>query len=1417
MLLKEKMIAAAAAAKGGSVANVIMAQVKNETICADIQAAWTEVRCDEEKALKNALTAMKVHEGEAVAKEELRKQQLENWPLWAAMTAYKMAAYIVIRQEARARFWADLKLFLSRPQCFGRIYVNMWCLTKQLYKQLMQESRIETRAAVIADIQAGHRWEAWANGTATVLGNQAIKKTVKSAIKIAARKIVDGLKVVNKYAPDTTKTASETLFSALLNRCNKHSVAVNRVVAMSGNDNDTWGLQANVNASWTMYAIDEETLLLTCHGGKKGGICAIDGIARPDALATRIKLEWMLYLTNETAAWSDFRPDLVKTIKVACCHSGYNDNFTIQRLNHKVNVEFVSDNKLMNFVLQKPGSNVIDIYDLDKKTAVTLAILQTAGIRFNFKEGIFIEEQQSANSVVYDFFQNANEEKPLQNVTEEVARALFSDVDIEAVVDRLSQQDDTVTDKVAQQDKTARTLAAVYEAVKRGGSAKRLEEQLDKTLDKLAWHYRKAISIADNIKFVSKITSVNKVLSSKEVNSSYCTVFNNLVQYLREIRAIKKAAWTLCRYRKLEQYSRIEKAALDIFEKIKATDINSGDPWYALYVKYRTYQILGDDKADIIKEEAMNILKEQRGAGIAAYVKFVNGFVGKNADAQISELLKKDIGILKKHQGFADLENREEVISAIKRATKEPAAQKGLAMLRNLKSGIKFNRPAQYFLKTQQECIEAFRKQFMDRKDRHVTFSVLSFEKQSRKISNSVKEINYKVFIDLLDDHSSVFSLFVQKAGRFCKESNDSERYKENYSDDCLILSVNSWEDICQIFDIKQIKGNKVKAELMTLFKVISKDGNDTFWRVVKTEDDSFMLNIVNGNLCTAKEWREYASQNGFYTYTPAYCSSSTGELKNFKIRMCGTYTGPDTTRGVNWDQVYNAMTCGAVEAFSLFGDYDFKANAEFMQRMVLPNAFAHHFKKAFRSYVVFSGKFKDRNGFEGMDGTGFISALFAAASFTEETGGKTVFEAALLVGLLLQERAYNVNKRTGLIVDQETIDAKIRALIAQTGTPIVFYVNEMTEEQQNAWMKLGVRKFKADIDEGTVLVDSRGVEHKTITNKVIYFYATREDDGAPVEYLTDANGQKTAHMPWKYKSGLKVLSIAHGDNHRAVTSTQMLCSTAKRDLSKTMLMCEILGSVMIQGEEAKIFGREDRTVSVDDFVIRYTTEIDEDTGEERIVQKDPNLVDITHKLNPKFALNYFKHDYLRVVKQSLKKLNKNFGKLNLPIDGTHCMILPDIASMVAGFCVLGADGLVTDMYSSDPTARTISREEYIARVVAKGQEEPGISQDLIDATVRTIKSLSKGIVVIPANYFVMRLNEGCDFDGDSLYLLYMDKKATEFVDEYGVKQYAWDPEGEHSVTLKVSMRYPKNIDNGVNHMGTDAMADPSFQVEVVE
>ena len=204
--------------------------------------------------------------------------------------------------------------------------------------------------------------------------------------------------------------------------------------------------------------------------------------------------------------------------------------------------------------------------------------------------------------------------------------------------------------------------------------------------------------------------------------------------------------------------------------------------------------------------------------------------------------------------------------------------------------------------------------------------------------------------------------------------------------------------------------------------------------------------------------------------------------------------------------------------------------------------------------------------------------------------------------------------------------------------------------------------------------------------------------------------------------------------------------------------------------------------------------------------------------MDPKFALSYFKHDYLRVIKQALKKLNKSFGKLNLPIDGTHCMILPDIASMVAGFCVLGADGLVTDMYSSDPTARTISQEEYIARVIEKGQElGDNISQDLIDATIRTIKSLSPGIVVIPANYFVMRLNEGCDFDGDSLYLIFMDKRASEFVDDYGVVQYAWDPEGEHAVTFKISMRYPKNCDNGVNHMDNGAMADPSLQIEVVE
>lgn len=1191
MLLKEKMIAAAAAAKGGSVANLIISTVKSEFICADIQAAWSEVRKDERKALQNALTAMKEHTAEAVAKAERIAQQKAAFPMWAHKTAVVMAACIVIRQSKQARFWTYLKLFLSRPQCFGRLPDKVWMrvgMTKVTADNLIADSKIEITNAIWSDFQ-----------------------------------------------------------------------------------------------------------------------------------------DWR--------HWSESVGDFV---------------FDLQRFES----------------------------DIDNHT------------------------------LVYEFFQNANEEKPLQNVTEEVARALFSDdLDINAVVNRLPQDD-------AAQEKIIRTLAAVYEAVKRGGSAKRLEEQLDKTLDKLAWHYRKAISIADNIKFVSKISDVNKVLSSKEVNSSYCTVFNNLVQYLREIRAIKKAAWLLCRYKKLEQYSKIEKTVLDIFEKIKAADISSEDPWYALYVKYRTYQILEDDKADVTKEEAMNILKEQRSTGLQSYCDFVNGLSYDVAKQQgLVEILISDIGILMGHVAFAGFERKEEIIAKLKEVKQafahEKKVQKGRRLFANRKQKA-VTAPAQQTLRSQEECIKKIQETFQTREGRHIVFNTISFFRE-QTFNPGGYTVRFKTMLGLMHDYSSVFTTIVQKENRYCKADNVTETFEKDFTHDILLLSFRKWDDIVQVFDLEVDENDKVKAEMVTIFKILSKDGNDSFWTVKNCKGINFMYNISSGEFYTMKQWKKLADTNGYYVYSPVYCSASTGELKNFKIRLCGNYVGPDTARGLNWEEVYAQMTSGATKAFAKFGKRDFASIGEFMQRMCLPNAFSHHFAKTFTKYALFTGKFKDVNSFECMDGTGFISALFAAATFTEECGGKFIFPVKHVIGILLQERAYNVNKRTGLIVAQNVIDTVIENLGVDK---IVFYVDEMTDEQKDAYERFAILKFKKEGD--SAIVDSEGVKHDSMINKLIVFCQSRDCKDAPVDYLTDANGQKTAHDPSRYTSGLKTLSIAHKDNHEMVTSTQLLSSTAEYDLPGTIKMCNVLGTMEIQKSREKIFA-ESSPLSVDDFVSKTITEIDPETGEEKVVTQEPNYSLLLHKIAPVIALRIFRCEYKQVISTAIKRLNKMFWKLNLPIDGTHCVLLPDIAAMIAGIPILGSKGLVTEMYSSDKKAGTISQEEYIERFVTAAKAQ-NLNDDLIKAVIGTIKSLSKGILVIPANDFIMRLNEGCDFDGDSMFVAYMERKYTKYVDENGRESFVWDENGEKVVKFKISLRYPKNNDRGCNHTGDGAFAGVPYQVEIV-
>lgn len=1187
MMLKEKMITAAIAAKGGAVAEMILKNTKNETICADIQAAWSEVRKDEHKALQNAVAAMKAHKAESIVKVAQKEAQVKAFPMWAAATACKMLVIIIQRRKASEQFWAALQLFLVRPQCFESLPDKAWLhvgMTNAITNSL------------IADI----------------------------------------------------KTES-------------------------------------VNAIWSDFQ------------------------------------DWR--------RWSESVGDFV-------------------------------------FDLQRFGSSIDN------------------------------------HKLVYEFFQNANEEKPLQNVTEEVARALFSDdLDIEIVVDML-----------AQQDKTVRTLAAVYEAVKRGGSAKQLEEQLDKTLDKLTWHYRKAISIADNIKFVSKIADANKILSSKEVNSSYCAVFNNLVQSLREIRAIKKAAWLLCRYQKLEQYSRIEKTVLDIFEKIKVTDISSEDPWYALYIKYRTYQVLNDDKAAIIKEEAINTFKEQRSAGLQSYCDFVNGLSYDVAKQQgLVEILISDIGILMGHVAFAGFERKEEIIAKLKEikqtSAHEKKVQKGRRLFANRKQKA-VAAPSQQTLRSQEECIEKIQETFQTREGRHIVFNTISFFRE-QTFKPEGYTVQFKTMVGLMHDYSSVFTTIVQKENRYCKADNVTETFEKDFTHDILLLSFRKWDDIVQVFDLEVDEDDKVKAEMVTIFKIWAKDGNDSFWTVKNCNGTNFMYNIGSGEFYTMKQWKKLADTNGYYVYSPVYCSASTGELKNFKIRLCGNYVGPDTARGLNWEEVYAQMTSGATKAFAKFGKRDFASIGEFMQRMCLPNAFSHHFAKTFAKYVLFTGKFKDKNGFECMDGTGYISALFAAATFTEECGGKFVFPVKHVIGILLQERAYNVNKRTGLIVAQEVINTVIENLGVDK---IVFYVDEMTDEQKDAYERFAILKFKKEGD--SAIVDSEGVKHDSMMNKLIVFCQSRDCKDAPVDYLTDANGQKTAHTPSRYTSGLKTLSIAHKDNHTMVTSTQLLSSTAEYDLPGTIKMCNVLGTMEIQKSREKIFA-ESSPLSVDDFVSKTITEIDPETGEEKVSTQEPNYSLLLHKIAPVIALRIFRYEYKQVISMAIKKLNKMFGKLNLPIDGTHCVLLPDIAAMIAGIPILGSKGLVTEMYSSDKKAGTISQEEYIERFLAVAAEKD-LNENMVNSVVRTIKSLSKGILVIPANDFVMRLNEGCDFDGDSMFVAYMERRYTKYVDENGREMFMWDENGREVVKFKISLRYPKNNDRGCNHTGDGAFAGVPYQVEIV-
>lgn len=604
----------------------------------------------------------------------------------------------------------------------------------------------------------------------------------------------------------------------------------------------------------------------------------------------------------------------------------------------------------------------------------------------------------------------------------------------------------------------------------------------------------------------------------------------------------------------------------------------------------------------------------------------------------------------------------------------------------------------------------------------------------------------------------------------------------------------------------KLIKAATYKA----IYRSIAPDGKDRFWMRINRKGKGYMIAISDPGeqeVISIEEWQSsLVAEHGYYVYDGAWGSCSPGELKGHTVRLPGRYVGPEVNRKVDWAQFYHELTSGAwTEWCKNGGSLDWAAIGEFNSRCTLGNAYHKRLDTCpIRSYALYCGKFKDASGYEYMDGLTLMLADYFAKALTAECQGEIIFSEEVVKYLLAQVRPFLINKVTSLSVTKGLMRGFINRLAAER---VNFIASEMTEDQQRAWCSVADKSRRKNKQLTTCKIDGKTVD---LNKKLVFVYwdedtynevseyqtkllageAAEEPAGWLPDFLTDLNGQKTYFYPWEFESGLNMLSIAHPDNGKAVLSTQVLTSYAANDFDKTMDMLNILSSMEIDKAREKLFTTEGTPISWMDLQSRTEVETDTETGSEIIVTKTPNYSDIISQIAPAFSFEQCAIAWRRRVNQALKKLSKMFERLNIPVDGTHTVILPDLAKIICGVDVLGVNSKgVHEIYSAQNNASTINGDDYIDKFLQIVEEQNlNISDELKEEFISAIKGLSTGISVVPANEITARANEGWDFDGDSMYTFKMDKGYKKADDHF-----VWCTDSaEGRVTLGHINRYPK-------------------------
>lgn len=637
------------------------------------------------------------------------------------------------------------------------------------------------------------------------------------------------------------------------------------------------------------------------------------------------------------------------------------------------------------------------------------------------------------------------------------------------------------------------------------------------------------------------------------------------------------------------------------------------------------------------------------------------------------------------------------------------------------------------------------------------------------------------------------------KVSRFCRS--------------VLMISVQSLTALAGFFNADGDIGNwSCKA----IYRTISADGFDRFWGFAPGPGGGAMYDMCSAageekegerlqETFPLKMWEKVFAVNGYYVYDGSWATSSPGKLKNKVLMLPGVYHGPYKDRSVNWGDFFHEATSGAWSEFCRRGEtLTFEAVAEFTARVTLVDAYAKYFTTPMSAFAVYTGKVKAvrdsgliPKGHEFMDGLFLYSNDYIKRVIEEEAD---VDVKTSCVGMAFQSRPLNV-KGLGLTVETAAIERFMADLNVER---LNFVIGDMTDEQVRAWWNLSMKKFKhqngSAFDGGTTCtVNGKQVD---LANKLIVFYWDNEKVGVTPDCFADANALKVGFDPTgDVDALLKVLAMPHKDNGVNRTSGQMLASALAADYDRTVKQLEVILDINLQERQERLTCEQGTALSWADLQGK-TVETGDETGEETVEYHAPNYVDLVNKVAPILSTRYNFAVWRKRVDAEVQQVSKMLNRLNLPVEGTHVTIVPDLGMVFGGVSVLSVNKAgVTEIFSNNLMACTLSKNEYIARY-KKLATAAGVDAAVQQDFVTTVNGLSEGLAVVPADEITARANEGWDFDGDSMYLFKMNKRYVETTDENGEVHYHWatdDEKADGAIIWDCGNRYPKtNVDGFV-------------------